>query len=95
MRGAESGQEKNKKPEKIRKAIFQEWEGVELPVVVKSRAVGPLFQELQSVWSHRALEAHLFLTESSVQTVAGSAQILLASTRTGVCPPPRAMLPVL
>lgn len=32
--------------------------------------------------------------ESSVQTVAGSAQILLASTRTGVCPPPRAMLPV-
>lgn len=42
MRGAESGQEKNKKPEKIRKAIFQEWEEVELPVVVKSRAAGPV-----------------------------------------------------
>lgn len=31
-------------------------------------------------------------TESSVQTVAGSAQILLASARAGVRPLPRAML---
>lgn len=47
--GGNRVRKKNKKPEKIRKGIFQEWEEVELPVVMKSRAGGPLFQELQSL----------------------------------------------
>lgn len=34
------------------------------------------------------------LPESSGQTVAGSAQILLAGARAGACPLPRARLPV-